>query len=356
MALKLEQFLPLSFSCRNRASAKPACLLIILFLAVIVATGEVRPAIHGEIFSEYYFVYRHSNGIFQGNNGFWFRRINLYYDQVISPSLFFRFRIETSSAGDFSSDALLVPFIKDAFLGWAVLGQRVQIGLIPTPTWESLEPFWKYRALEKTPCDLQKMGSARDLGISVSGSLNKAGTISYKLMYGNGEGYRSENDKGKKFYGQLTIKPSRTIWMDLYADTERDGQANHFSLYQVFVGLQGKLGRLGLFYAYRRQDTTLEENGCHLISTFVICRLLPRLDLIARFDRLSKPNPSGPEIPYLPLSDSAAPNLLIAGLGWEVSPTVVVIPNLKHVFYDKSDNGSRPNPDTYFNLSLKIAI
>ncbi|MCR4409969.1 MAG: hypothetical protein QHH43_05610 [Candidatus Saccharicenans sp.] len=356
MAYKQKPLFLSSFSRKNRLYVTPAWLLIMLFLAVVAATGEVRPAIHGEIFSEYYIVYRHSNGIFQGNNGFWFRRINLYYDQVISPSLFFRFRIETSSAGDFNSDALLVPFIKDAFLGWAVLGQRVQIGLIPTPTWESLEPFWQYRALEKTPCDLQKMGSARDLGISLSGPLNKAGTISYKLMFGNGEGYKSESNKGKKIYAQFTIKPSRAIWIDIYADSERDRQANRLSLYQVFVGLQGKPGRVGLFYAYRQQHSTLEYNDWHLISAFVIYKLLPRLNLIARFDRLSRPNPCGPEIPYIPLSDSAAPNLLIAGLGWEVSPAVVVIPNLKHVLYDRSDDGSRPNPDTYFNLSLKIVI
>lgn len=356
MTYRQKPLLPFSFLHENRLYILPVWLLIMLFLAVVAATGEVSPAIHGEIFSEYYIVYRHSNSIFQGNNGFWFRRINLYYDQVISPSLFFRFRIETSSAGDFNSDALLVPFIKDAFLGWAVLGQRVQIGLIPTPTWEGLEPFWQYRALEKTPCDLQKMGSARDLGISMSGPLNKTGTILYKLMFGNGEGYKSESNKGKKLYAQFIIRPSRAIWIDIYADSERDRQADHLNLYQVFVGLQGKPGRLGLFYAYRQQHSALEYNDWHLVSAFVIYKLLPRLDLIVRFDQLSRPNPSGPEISYLPLSDSAAPSLLIAGLGWEVSPAVVVIPNFKHVFYDRSDNDSRPNPDTYFNLSLKIVI
>ncbi|RFT14650.1 MAG: hypothetical protein OP8BY_0135 [Candidatus Saccharicenans subterraneus] len=356
MIYRQKPLLPSSFPRKNRLFISPAWLLVMLFLAIRAATGEVRPAIHGEIFSEYYIVCSHSNSIFQGNHGFWFRRINLYYDQVVSPSLFFRFRIETSSAGDFSSDALLVPFIKDAFLGWTVLGQRVQIGLIPTPTWESLEPFWQYRVLEKTPCDLQKMGSARDLGISLSGPLNKAGTISYKLMFGNGEGYKSESNRGKKLYAQFTIRPSKVIWIDIYTDSERDRQANHLGLYQVFVGLQGRPGRLGLFYAYRQQHSALENNAWHLVSTFVICRLLPRLDLITRFDWLSKPNPSGPEIPYLPISDSAAPNLVIAGLGWEVSPSVVVIPNLKHVFYGRSDSGSRPNPDTYFNLSLKIVL
>ena len=136
-------------------------------LVVLGAMGHAEPStkISGELFSEYYSVISHHDPEVQGQHGFWFRRINLTFDNALSSSLSFRFKLEMSSSGDFKSNSLLVPFVKDAFLNYRFLGQDLQVGIISTPTWENIEPFWGYRVLEKTPCDLQMFGSSSKLMI-----------------------------------------------------------------------------------------------------------------------------------------------------------------------------------------------
>jgi hypothetical protein len=326
--------------------------LAVLTSAASAATTATR--ISGEVFGDYFSVAGHHDTLVDGQNGFWFRRINLTFDNVLSSSLSFRFKLEMSSAGDFKSNALLTPFVKDAFVNWHVHGQDLQVGIIGTPTWENVEPFWGYRALEKTPCDLQKFGSARDFGLSLRGPLNAAGTLSYKVMFGNGEGNNAESNKGKKAYAQVTAKPFRGALVELYADTERQKDARTYRLAQLFAGYEGRWGRAGFLYARRQMRLGDARDHWSVLSAIAVLKALPKADLVFRFDRTPDPNPAGPGISYIPFSDKAASNFVIAGVGWKVADTVVLIPNVKHVFYDKAPDGFRPGSDTYVNLSASL--
>ena len=310
--------------------------------------------ISGEVFSEFYSVARHHDPAVQGQNGFWFRRINLTFDNALSSNLSFRFKLEMSSSGDFKSNSLLVPFVKDAFINYRLKGQDLQFGIISTPTWENVESFWGYRALEKSPCDLQKFGAARDFGISLKGGLNAAGTVSYKVMFGNGEGNNAETNKGKKVYAQIVVRPRKGFLLDLYADTERQKDSRTYRLCQVFAGTEGRWGRAGFLYA--RRSTRLDESRDHwdLWSALAVIKAHPKAELVLRFDRMADPNPLGSGISYIPFSDRAPSNLVIAGLGWKVSDAVTIIPNVKHVFYDKLGDVSGPGSDTYLNLSGRL--
>jgi hypothetical protein len=318
------------------------------------ATAASPTVISFELFPEYYAAARHHDPNVKGHNGFWFRRINITFDNALSSSLSFRFKLEMSSSGDFKTSSLLVPFVKDAFLNYRLKGQDIQVGIIATPTWENVESFWGYRALEKTPCDLQKLGSARDFGIALRGGLNSAGTVSYKLMFGNGEGNNAEANKGKKAYAQLIVRPWKGFHVDLYADTERQKDSRTHRLLQVFTGYEARWGRVGFLFA--RRETALGEESGHLSlwSALAVLKVRAGAEVVLRVDRMGEPNPNGAGISYIPFSDRAPSNLVIAGFGWRLSETITIIPNVKHVFYDKLEGASGPGPDTYFNMSARL--
>ncbi len=323
-----------------------------------VFSNPVRAAlptqISGEVFSEFYSVARHHDPAIQGQNGFWFRRIDLTFDNALSSNLSFRFKLEMSSSGNFKSNSLLVPFVKDAFINYRLKGQDFQVGLIATPTWENVESFWGYRALEKSPCDLQEFGSARDFGIALKGGLNSAGTVSYKVMFGNGEGYNAETNKGKKAYAQFVVRPRKGLLLDLYADTERHKDSRIYNLVQVFAGTEARWGRVGFLYARRSTRLDDSRDRWDLWSALAIIKAHPKAEVVLRFDRMADPNPLGSGISYIPFSDRAPSNLVIAGLGWKVSDAITVIPNVKHVFYDKLGDASGPSSDTYLNVSARL--
>jgi hypothetical protein len=325
-----------------------------IWVFALPATAASPTLISFELFPEFYSVARHHDPNIKGHNGFWFRRINITFDNALSSSLSFRFKLEMSSSGDFKTSSLLVPFVKDAFLDYRLKGQDIQVGIISTPTWENVESFWGYRALEKTPCDLQKFGSARDFGVALKGGLNSAGTVSYKLMFGNGEGNNAEVNKGKKAYAQVIVRPWKGFHLDLYADTERQKDSRTYRLLQVFTGYEGRWGKVGFLYA--RRETALSEARGHasLWSTLAVLRARAGAEVVLRFDRMPAPNPLGPGISYIPFSDRAPSNLVIAGVGWRVSESIQIIPNIKYVFYDRLEGVSGPGPDMYLNLSVRL--
>jgi len=148
-------------------------LPLIALAAMLVALGAMG---HAEPSTQ---IISHHDPEFQRQHGFGFRRINLTFENALSSSLSFRFKLETSSSGDFISNFLLVPFVKDAFLNYNFLGQDPQVGIISTPSGENIEPLWGYRVLEKTPCDLQMFGSSRDFGISLRGLV--IGEVGWKI-------------------------------------------------------------------------------------------------------------------------------------------------------------------------------
>jgi hypothetical protein len=91
-----------------------------------------------------------------------------------------------------------------------------------------------------------------------------------------------------------------------------------------------------------------------LWSALAVLKVRAAAEVVLRFDRMGEPNPQGAGISYIPFSDRAPSNLVIAGFGWRLSENITVIPNVKHVFYDKLEGASGPGPDTYFNMSARL--
>jgi hypothetical protein len=324
--------------------------IMLLLVSVPALRGEGK--FSGLMFGDYYYAVKNHDAAVEGNNGFWFRRIYLTYDNALTDKIAMRFRLEMNGPGDFKTATTLVPFVKDAYLAAKIGKQTLMLGLISTPLYDNLDEYWGYRPMEKTPVDLFKFGNSRELGLGLKGALNGKGTLTYTVVVGNGAGLKSETDRGKAVYGRLNFQPVPALFLELYADYTSLGEGNSVAIFQAFAGMKGAWGRSGLNFGLRHARQSDVGSDLKFISLFGVFKLCAKTELVCRFDRLLDPNPNGAKIDYIPMANNARANVILAGLGWSVNENIKVIPNIKYVFYDAPAGGDKPAADFYTYLTL----
>jgi hypothetical protein len=323
-------------------------LLLLLPLLAQTVFGAVEGKISGYFFGDYYNVFSHSNADLKGQNGFWIRRTYFTYDAKFNDHWKARIRFETNSPGDFKTQTVTTPFLKDASISYTTGNHTLSFGLIPTPIYDKTDEYWGYRAIEKSPIDLYKYGSARDFGVSLSGSFDAAKKIQYTLVLDNGSATKSEIDKGKQVIARLAFLPAEPIYLEFYADNTHIAKNSNTNVYQIFAVYKKKGGRLGLTYGTKRSKAgDAKAATLSFFSAFGVLRLQEKLDFILRYDRHMDPNPNGAKIDYIPFNTTAKSNFILTGFGWRVNENVTLMPNVKVVVYDKPATGDKPKSDIY---------
>lgn len=230
--------------------------LVCLSIA-LVAQEKPSGRVHGYFFGDYAYKlggdaieisssqYSKTEKDFQA---FQFRRLYLYYDHTFSDKFTAQFLLE-------GNDKALEPggryglFIKTAYLDWkeVVPMGSLWFGLIPTPTWSLLsEKVWNYRSIEKTVIDFRGLGSASDIGVGLRGKFDSKGTVSYVAMVGNGNGQKPENNKYKKYYGSISVKPLSEIILEGYVDYEPAALDKDKTTLKGFAGYQTSVFTAGI--------------------------------------------------------------------------------------------------------------
>ena len=323
-----------------------------------VQVGE-SGTLSGTVFGDYYWIPQHHNEGLEGNNGFWFRRIYLTYEQDLGSSFSTRVRLEMSSAGDFSSDSDLAPVVKDAYLKWAANDQHeVYVGISSTPTFGLVEDVWGYRDMEKSPLDLQDFDSSRDFGIAAKGTFGSDGRLFYHAMFGNGSSNGSETNQGKKIMGALGYQLTEDLVAEAYAGyTGRPGGQYTYT-WQGFLGFQKDALSAGLLYArQQRQNSGMTpDRQLDIASVFTHFAITGDTRGILRVDHMFDPNPGGEEISYIPFSNRAESTLIIAGVDMEVGPDIHLMPNIEAVVYGETPTGVTPETDLIPRLTLSYTF
>lgn len=330
---------------------RPFKITIILFLMSIsglVAQDSKWGKVSGLMFGDYYMIASNHDSSIVGSNGFWFRRIYLTYENDIADKISIRVRMEMGSSGDFSNDSrLLIPFIKDAYLKWKFhKNHEFLLGISEPPTLKVLEKSWAHRFLEKTPLDLQRWAPSRDFGLTVRGNLVPSGMLKYNVMFANGNGNRSETNKGKKLMGSLSYHPTEQLVFEVYGDWNDNTGATDWTTLQALASYKTDKFTLGLQYAH--QDRRIEgedDYKLNLLSGFVIPKLSKKVDLVIRIDRMFEANPDGDRINYIPFDNTAAATLYILGVDIKPVKSLTITPNVEYIRYDKNDLGVRPTSD-----------
>ncbi len=302
----------------------------------------------GLVFGDFYDFSSHHQAKFEGQNGFWFRRLYFTYDHTFSPKIAMRWRIEMNSNGALTS-ASLTPYVKDGWIRWNYYGrQMAMLGIQPTTTFDFLDTFWGLRHIEKTPADLYKIDSSRDFGLTLSGPFNETGTLKYSAQVGNDSGQNSEADKNKalRFEARYEANPGFVV-QGFYGLFSRPLGADR-TTYQGFAGYQHKMGRVGVQYLYQqRKPASTAAAGTpatklHVISGFGVWHVKPQqVSLFARVDRFQDPIPDG-AIDYLPVDTREAFTFATGGLEYYIHPNLRISPNIEAVTYSNPSSGAKP--------------
>jgi regulator of replication initiation timing len=317
-----------------------------------VEPWQERFKVSGYVFGDAYAVLAHHEPEVEDQNGFWIRRGYLTFDARVADEWTARLRLEFNSPGDFETDSKLDPFVKDAYLAWKRGGQELNLGLASSPTFEFVEGFWGHRPVEKTPIDLYRMGSSRDMGVAYKGAADD-GKVFYHAMLGNGSGDRAETNEGKKVMAGLGFRPTDGLVAQVYADYEdRPGETDRSTL-QAFAGWTGSRSRYGLQYAI--QDREVEEapdEDVAVASAFGVWQLTDRGSLVLRYDRSFDGYSDADQIPYLRIAADTPFDLAI--LAWEqkLEHRISLIPNIEYVTYRDNGDATTPDDDLYGRVTL----
>ena len=202
-----------------------------------------------------------------GDNAFAFRRIYMGYNFDINE----KFSAEVLlAAEDWSQEKNLSFFVKYANLRWKNVwkGTDLVLGQSGTPGFsKSSEKFWSYRSVERTLIDIRRTQSY-DFGVSLQGMFDEKGNYGYNAMIGNGTGALAENDRFKKFYGNVYgYFLDKKLLLDVYADYERVDWQKDFhhsrTMLKVFAGYTTPSFTLGAeaFLNHAQQDIIAAQNG-----------------------------------------------------------------------------------------------
>jgi len=339
-------------------------------LAALTLAATAAPALAGEgkwggeAFGDVYWFAANHDSVIEDQNGMWIRRINLSYDYKFSDVYSARVRLEAASPGDFTSLAMIT-FIKDAWLKWANTNHAALLGLQVTPTFNLIETVWGYRSIERTPVDLQSLGSSRDLGIGAIGAFGASKKLGYHVLVADGSGTKSENDKGKKVMGAVQLRPSDKFVIEGYADYEdRTNDADRTTI-QAFAGYQAPKVRAGVQWTKQTRNTVGEDVEMTIVSGFAAAQATEKMWVFGRVDRNDDPNPDGKKINYIPFDPTAANTFVVGGLDfalWQeqndagkLVSDVHLMPNVEAVFYDSPDGGG-PTPDNDIIPRLTFAM
>ena len=307
-------------------------------------------------FGDAYWLPTNDNPALTAENGFWLRRTYLTMDHSINEELSFRIRFEANSPGDFTSSTKLEPFVKDLYLRWTEKDHQVYLGISGTPIWGVVEKVWGYRHVEKTPLDLQKMGSSRDFGVAAKGRLDSGGKLRYHVMVGNGSGTKGETNAGKKGALGLSLYPGSGFVIEAYGDYEGRPGDNDRTVVQLFAAWQSDEGRLGVQVA--RQHRNIEGASAlnlDVASFFGSVKLSERAVFLARYDRMFEVNPDAAKIAYIPLNPTANSNLLLAGIDVTLADEFHLIPNVEAVFYHDAQ-GPKPDSEVMFRTTFFVTF
>jgi len=320
--------------------------------------------ISGLLFGDFYYVASHHDTTLttlEGQNGFWARRLYFTYDNDFEENFTARFRIEMNSPDFRKTSDEMKPFVKDAYLAWnpaKANRHTILFGLSSTPTWDLIENLWGYRPVEKTPQDLQKIASSRDIGVAFKGNFDEEKKIGYHLLVGNGAGTKSETNKEKKIYLALDAKPTKGLVFQVYGDIEggKTENTNIFTL-QGFAYLGGDPGRVGVSFTQKTLQLGVDTAGADLDTSFVLLsgfgvkKLSDKVSLYARGDLMLNGNVKTTSIDYLPMDPTLKNTVVILGLAYKAGENVQILPNVEVVSYSV-DVGEAPNADVVPRLTV----
>lgn len=341
-----------------------ALMLILFPLFSLVAQDKPSGKVSGYIFGDYFYkIGGDSTGtgsqyssVGKSYQAFQFRRLYLYYDHTFDDRFSAQFLLEGNDKA--LTDGKHGVFVKTAYLEWKNIfpNSNLWFGLIPTPTWSLLsEKVWNYRSIEKTITDFRGLGSASDIGVGFRGKFDDAGMFNYVAMIGNGNAQKPENNKLKKYYFSLSIKPIKEFVVEGYVDYEPGFSDRNkttmkgFAAYQtenITIGVEGLTQIQAKQGAIPAGQTTPDDRTPFGISFFAWAPI-PNVQGLNAFARYDFYNPNT-KVSNAGLNES----FITAGLDYMPIPNVHLMPNIWVNTFSNKGTGVTPDTDIVGRITV----
>ena len=309
--------------------------------------------ISGLVYGDYYWLAADHREALEDQNGFWFRRIYLTYDHTFSKAFSARLRLEMNSPGDFSSSERMTPYVKDAWVKWTHGGHAVSFGLAPTPSFEFVESVWGYRSVEKTPLDLLRWDSSRDMGLLAQGALGVARATACRWATAAASTARRIEPRPSALQCDTRssrASPSRAMPTCRIARAPTGGLPGRSSARSC-----DRAGRVGAqFSEQHRRSASGGEATLDLVSIFGARKIRDRLFVFGRADHNFDPVPDGETIDYLPMSDQVGNTLWIGGVDVELDRHVFLQPHVEIVDYPTPKTGPVVQTDVMVKATVFV--
>jgi hypothetical protein len=278
-------------------------------------------------------------------NGILIRRVYFQHDADLSAKFSTRVRLEVDSKS-LTSDGKLGAAVKAAYVQAKNVIPRGSflLGMLTTATWENSEEFWAYRSIEKTLADFRGIGTSADIGVQLKGSIDPDKRIGYSAMIGNGPGQKPEDNRYKKFYLSLPLSLVEGLKLEPYVDYEPVAGMNDRATYKLFAGYEYKRVAVGGEILDRVNHSPSGNTEPFGYSVFGRWKARPELTAFGRFDGWQ---------PDTRAANRVDSQLWIAGLDWQPSKDVHIMPNLEGVQYHAKGGAVAPShPDMQARVTL----
>jgi hypothetical protein len=296
------------------------------------------------------------------NNFFTFRRAYFTYENRVLEKLRFRFRYDADYVAAVDAkgkkDDKLRPFLKHLYLEWTdflIPNSRLRVGMADTLTWKPAEDKWNYRSVAKTLLDNFKdvtgedpSATSADLGIWYAGSVSKE--VRYAFMVTNGAHYsHPENDKYKKFMGQLHFVPLAGFSLVGYVDYEKKASDKSAFTYKLdsYLEMVKNLTIGAEYFVYDNDLKLTSDKRQYNMSGFSLFgRYVLKPDVLAAFARYDIYEPNNKV-------DNNKISLGILGVDWApLHASMKLQPNIWIYTYQDSNKKT----DVIFNMTFFLSF
>jgi hypothetical protein len=341
------------------------CSLLMICIGLSLSQEKAGGRIHGLIVGDYFYKAggdlqqygdsssQYSQPITKDFQGFQIRRLHLFYDYVISEQFFTRFQLEGNNKS-LEPGGRQGLYVKTAYGEWRNIFplSNLLLGLVPTPTWASVEGLWGYRSVEKTITDFRNLGSGSDMGVQLRGALSTSAALNYAFMIGNGNSQKPENNKYKKYYFLLSGSPFQYFSIETYIDHEPAASGKDRTTWKAFLSYTEEAWMAGAEIAEQvqhNQDTLQNNLAVFGISAFSWYRFSEQCKVFGRIDYYD-PNRFSPGTGFYEY-------FLSFGIDYAPVKDIHFMPNIWiNTFTDKSRAGRKKDADVVPRISFFFAF
>ena len=293
------------------------------------------------------------SGLPKDQSQFNIRRLYFTYEYFLSPK--FSTEMVLTYEGQTATTSVRNIFIKYLNVRWKNVfkGSDIYFGQIRTPTFALMEKIWGFRAVEKTIADQRGIAASSDLGVSLSGRLDKKECLGYTIMLANGAGIRPENDKYKKLYTNLVAKfAQQKIILDLNYNYELSSPVIHRSrqTFKVGAAYQTKKFTIGTeafddeLHHFAKAiplnsiDTILQNQRLLGLSVFLRNNWTNKISTFIRYDRYNPDKFYNSSTKYIGTYANYNESFFTAGIDFQPIEKVHIIPNVWYNHYHNKNN------------------